>query len=233
MRIPAPPGTRAIVDWDLNNYTSPTATLDGFVWTNAHDARNNVPPYYDTDGIRSMGYYDDTSLNYYYYMATQFSTSDRWFSPVMSRTSPNRESMIAATSQGDVYPIGTDSGDQSLLTATTIFQKLQSAGITWKIYVNTYNTLVRDGPHAAMPADSELRAEFRQWGQTIPNELPQQSRYDGSHYFNDVKNGTLPQVAISRTGAEPRVSTNTVLTSINIPSISSWARNMFRRSSTP
>jgi phospholipase C len=92
---PSPSWNESHVDWNLNNYYSPTATLDGFVWTNAHDARNNVPPYYDTDGIRSMGYYDDTSLNYYYYMATQFSTSDRWFSPVMSRTSPNREYMIA------------------------------------------------------------------------------------------------------------------------------------------
>ncbi len=87
-----------------------------------------------------MGYYDDTDLNYYYYMASQFSTSDRWFSPVMTRTAPNREYLIAATSQGDVYPIGTDSADQSYLTATTIFQKLQNAGITWKIYVNTDNT---------------------------------------------------------------------------------------------
>jgi phospholipase C len=54
-------------------------------------------------------------------MASQFATSDRWFSPAMTRTSSNREYLIAATSQGDVYPIGTDSGDQSLLTAQTIF----------------------------------------------------------------------------------------------------------------
>ena len=51
-----------------------------------------------------MGYYDGTALNYYYYMASQFGTSDRWFSPVMTRTGPNREYLIAATSQGDVYP---------------------------------------------------------------------------------------------------------------------------------
>ena len=76
------------MDWDLTNPYSATPTLDGFVWTNAHDARNNQPPYHDTNGIRSMGYYDDTDLNYYYYMATQFSTSDRWFSPVMTRTGP-------------------------------------------------------------------------------------------------------------------------------------------------
>jgi phospholipase C len=191
---PSPSWNESHVDWNLNNYYSPTATLDGFVWTNAHDARNNVPPYYDTDGIRSMGYYDDTSLNYYYYMATQFSTSDRWFSPVMSRTSPNREYMIAATSQGDVYPIGTDSGDQSLLTATTIFQKLQSAGISWKIYVNADNTSCATDPTPQCLLTLSYVQNF-QWGQTIPTNYPN-SLATMDDYFNDVKNGTLPQVAI-------------------------------------
>ena len=35
-----------------------------------------------------MGYYDDSDLNYYYYMASDFATSDRWFSPAMTRTQP-------------------------------------------------------------------------------------------------------------------------------------------------
>lgn len=143
---PSPSWNESHVDWDLTNPYSATPTRDGFAWTNAHGARANVPPYYDTNGIRSLGYYDDTDLNYYYYMASQFSTSDRWFSPVMTRTAPNREYLIAATSQGDVYPAGTDSADQSRLTATTIFQKLQNAGITWKIYVNTDNTRCANNP---------------------------------------------------------------------------------------
>lgn len=42
--------------------------------------------------------------------------------PVMSRTHPNREYLIAGTSQGYVYPIGTDAQDQALLTAKTIFE---------------------------------------------------------------------------------------------------------------
>jgi len=191
---PSPSWNESHVDWNLNNYYSPTATLDGFVWTNGHDARNNVPPYYDTDGIRSMGYYDDASLNYYYYMATQFSTSDRWFSPVMSRTSPNREYLIAATSQGTVYPIGTDSGDQSLLTATTIFQKLQTAGVTWKIYVNTHNTACSNNATPQCLLTLSYVQNF-QWGQTIPANYPN-NLATMDDYLNDVKNGTLPQVAI-------------------------------------
>jgi phospholipase C len=190
---PSPSWNESHVDWDLTNPYSATPTLDGFVWTNAHDARNNQPPYHDTNGIRSMGYYDDTDLNYYYYMATQFSTSDRWFSPVMTRTAPNREYLIAATSQGDAYPIGTDTADQSYLTATTIFQKLQSAGISWKIYVNTDNTPCASNPTPQCLLTLTYVQNFA-WGQTIPASYPNHLA-TMTQFFSDVKNGTLPQVA--------------------------------------
>lgn len=190
---PSPSWNESHVDWDLTNPYAATPTLDGFVWTNAHDARNNVPPYYDTNGIRSMGYYDDADLNFYYYMASQFSTSDRWFSPVMSRTGPNREYLIAATSQGDVYPIGTDSSDQSYLTATTIFQKLQTAGITWKIYVNTDNTPCASDPTPQCLLTLSYVQNFS-WGQTIPTSYPN-NLATMTQFFADVQNGTLPQVA--------------------------------------
>ena len=188
---PSPSWNESHIDFDLTNPYSATATLDGFVYSNAHDARNTK--YYDTNGIRSMGYYDDTDLNYYYYMASQFATSDRWFSPTMTRTASNREYLIAATSQGYVYPIGTDSADQSLLTATTIFQKLQSAGITWKIYINTDQTPCASNPTPQCLLTLSYVQNFA-WGQTIPANYPN-NLATMTDYFNDLKNNTLPQVA--------------------------------------
>jgi phospholipase C len=190
---PSPSWNESHVDWSLTNPYSPTPTLDGYVYTNAHDARTISPPYHDTIGIRSMGYYDGNDLNYYYYMATQFSTSDRWFSPVMTRTSPNREYLIAATSQGRVYPNGTDSADQSLLTATTIFQELQNAGISWKIYVNTDNTPCSGSPTPQCLLTLSYIQNFA-WGQTIPANYPSHLA-TMTDFSNDVQNGTLPQVA--------------------------------------
>jgi phospholipase C len=190
---PSPSWNESHVDWDLHNYYSSTPTLDGYVWTNAHDARKIQPPYHDIDGIRSMGYYDDTDLNYYYYMASQFSTSDRWFSPVMTRTGPNREFLVAATSQGDAYPLGSDSGDQSLLTATTIFQELQNAGISWKIYVNTQNTACASNPTPQCLLNLTYIRNFA-WGQKIPANYPSHLA-TMTQFFADVKNGTLPHVA--------------------------------------
>ena len=191
---PSPSWNESHDDWNLKNPFSATPTLDGYLWTGAHDARNNNPPFYDTDGIRTMGYYTDADLNYYYYMASQFSTSDRWFSPAMTRTSPNREYLLAATSQGDAYPVGTDSADQSLLTATTIFQELQTAGITWKIYVDTDYTSCSTDPTPQCLLTLSYIQNF-EWGQTIPTNYPN-NLATMTDYFSDVQNGTLPQVAL-------------------------------------
>jgi len=189
----SPSWNEAHQDWNLTNPYSGTAALNGYVWTAAHDARNMSPQFYDTDGIRAMGYYDNTDLNYYYYMASQFATSDRFFSPTMTRTQPNREYLIAATSQGYAYPVGTDGGDQKLLTATTIFQNLQSAGISWKIYVNTDNTPCANNPAPSCLITLSYVYDFS-WGQAIPTNYPNNIA-TMTQFFSDVQNGTLPQVA--------------------------------------
>jgi len=191
---PSPSWNEGHTDWNLMDPLSATPTLDGYVYTAAHDARNNVPPFYDTKGKRTMGFYNGQDLNYYYYMASQFATSDRWFSPAMTRTSSNRDYLLAATSQGYVYPIGTDSGDQALLTAKTIFEALQDAGISWKIYVDPTNTPCESNPTADCLLGYTYIQNF-EWGHTVPDNYPN-NLVPISQYFADVQNGTLPQVAL-------------------------------------
>jgi len=169
------------------------ARLNGYVWTAAHDGRGTN--FIDTDGIRAMGYYDGSDLNYYYFMASNFATSDRWFSPVMTRTHPNREYLDAGTSQGYVYPVGANSNDKQPLTATTIFQELETAGVSWKIYVNT-----KGSPCTGPPFDPACLLTLSyiqnfQWGKTIPTSYPNNIA-DISQYFTDAQNGTLPQVGL-------------------------------------
>ena len=191
---PSPSWNEGHVDWNLTDPVSVTPSLNGYVYTGAHDARNNNPPFYDTNGIRSMGYYEHSDLNYYYFMASLFATSDRWFAPVMTRTQSNRDYLIAATSQGYVYPIGTDQHDQALLSAIPIFEELQDAGISWKIYVNPQNTPCQSNPTAQCLLAYSYIQNF-QWGQTIPQNYPN-NLVPISQYFTDVQNGTLPQVAM-------------------------------------
>ena len=88
----------------------------------------------DLTGERSMGYYDQDFLNYYYYMASQFAVSDRWFSPIASKSVPNRlATFTGGTTQGLVKdPGGNDHLPQ--LDINNIFQELDQANVSWKIY---------------------------------------------------------------------------------------------------
>jgi phospholipase C len=191
----SPSWNESHVDWDYNDPVGNLpATLDGVVWTAAHDARAMQPPFNDTDGIRAMGHYDGSDLNYYYFMASNFATSDRWFNPAMTRTPPNREYLIAGTSQGYAHPVGTDSEDKALLTATTIFQELQAAGLSWKIYVNPKGSKCSGPPYLPSCLLTLSYVQNFKWGQTIPSQYPQNIA-PISEFFTDLQNGTLPQVA--------------------------------------
>lgn len=190
---PSPSWNEAHVDWDYNDQVgnSPPA-LNGFVWSAAHDAR--VLGYYDLGGARAMGYRDGSDLNYYYFMASYFATSDRWFQPVLSRTQVNRAYLYAATSQGRVYPPNTDANDTGPMNAQTIFQELQNAGITWKIYENPQGTGCAGPPYTA--ACLMTASEFNEFSfsQNIVSTFPQ-NIVPISQFFTDLQNGTLPQVA--------------------------------------
>jgi len=175
-------------NWNLQFPTASTPKMDGFVYNAASfaihsNASGANPPLTDTAGVRAMGYYDGSDLNYYYYMASNFATSDRWFSPVMDRTQVNRMYLLAATSQGYAYPPGSNPpADAHALTVPTIFDALQKAGISWKVYVTdpgaTY--LTQFEPYASGPLPA--------------NVVP------ASQFLTDVQSRTLPQVAMIEGG---------------------------------
>jgi phospholipase C len=192
-----PDWNEAHADWDIDDPTGKRpAKLNGFVRSAADVAR--WLKFDDTAGERGIGHYEDNVLNYYYFMASNFATSDRWFHPVLARTPVNREYLIAATSQGDVYPIWSNSKDAQFLTATPIFEALQNAGISWKIYINPVGTSCSGPPYdpTCLLQSTEVR-DFV-WGQSIPANYPNNLGTIGianSDWDNDVQNGTLPAVA--------------------------------------
>jgi phospholipase C len=190
---PSPAWNEAHVDWNYGDQVGLyPAQLNGFVWTAGHDGRNLG--YYDTNGIRAMGYYDFTQLNYIYFMASNFGTSDRWFNPAMSRTNINREYLLAGTSGGYAYPNGTNQADTPALTSKTIFQALQDAGISWKIYVNTKDSPCTGPPYQASCLMSLSYLQNFTYADTVIAQFPQNIA-PIEQYFTDLQNGTLPQVA--------------------------------------
>ncbi len=194
------------IDWnDAFSYPSTiTPLLNGFVESAGNDARQYSQTVNDIDGLRAMGYFQDSDLNYYYFMASNFATSDRWFSPVMSRTQLNRMYLLAATSQGYAYPIGSNSMDQSQLTATPIFEELQNAGVTWKIYINAAGTscanMTGDQQGECLLEGYSYMNQFTYEG-TILNSAGQTpdllaNIVPVTQFTTDAQNGTLPQVAL-------------------------------------
>ncbi len=101
--------------------------MDNFMKTVAKSVPSNI----DTTGTRAMGYYDQTDLPYYYELATQFATTDRFFSPVLTNTNANRMYLFAATSFGHIFP---DTPPQGGWTQPTIFDHLDQAGVSWRYY---------------------------------------------------------------------------------------------------
>ncbi len=161
---------------DINRYNPDlkTGPMDGFVYSAANYAINENAagrgPYSDVEGVRAMGFYTEREIPYYYFMATQFATSDRFFGAILSRTPPNRIANLAASPLGVVNNIP----EGTTFQQNTIFHLLENAGISWKIY-STIGTYL-----------GYFQPFFNQHHDHI---VP----FD--QYFTDLQNNTLPQVA--------------------------------------
>jgi len=206
---PSPFWNEAHNDWDYTNQADQPAEnpppLNGFVFTAAYDAQSSL--LMDVNGVRAMGYFDWTDLNYYYFMASNFGTSDTWFAPLMDRTQLNRMYMLAATSAGHAYPLAAPEGP---LSSETIFEALQNAGITWKIYVNSEDTVNPTTGAACNNDISDTNAECLIGSSYINMFTYEQTIIDSAghdpdllqnivpvtQFAVDAANGTLPQFAL-------------------------------------
>jgi phospholipase C len=209
---------------DVNRYnflTTRPINMDGFVHTAEGFAKYCASSgkcggaYTDLTGERAMGYYDQDFLNYYYYMASQFALSDRWFSPVASKSTPNRIATFAGgTTGGLVYDRGNDDhlGQEPM---KTIFQELNDAGVSWKIYYsgtssNYPNTMFSQFSYAnnflyhktstnsctGTTQPSSVVGDSTNSFCIDPNHIAPVSRY-----FTDLTNNTLPAFAFIEQGS--------------------------------
>ena len=151
--------------WNESHYDVHNGAMDYFMKTS-----HSVPSTIDPQGTRAMGYYDQTELNYLYALSLAYATSDRWFSPILSNTIPNRMYLFAGTSFGHIRPDSPPSGGW---TQPTIFRSLQNAGVSWKYYYQD---------------NSVFLAQWSDWS-TLQGHV-----VSISNYYTDLTNGTLPQV---------------------------------------
>jgi phospholipase C len=180
--------------YNRNNPASPTATLDGFVYTAAGFSRNEAAAgrfACDLDGTRAMGFYDERDIPFYYDLATKFATSDRMFASVSASTEPNRLYLIGASSFGYIRPLGQteiakgDPVNGTRVDAPTIFDRLEEKGISWKIYLEQSGS----NPFSYYQL-------FRSYDQHKEKVRP------ADEFFSDVSSGNLPQVVMIESGVD-------------------------------
>src|SRR5262249_28618195 len=125
----------------------------------------------DPTGSRTMGYYDQTDLPFYFGLYNTFATGDRYFSSVQTQTWPNRLYLLAGSSFGYIR------NDSTTLSFPSVFNILDQAGITWRIYSSFYPS-------------SYARIFFAYVDTHATGRI-----FPISQYAADLAAGTLPQVS--------------------------------------
>ena len=219
--------------WDFSSTRA--INMDGFVHiaegyaNNCNSSKNCSGSFTDTTGERAMGYYDQEFLNYYYYIASQFAVSDRWFSPLSSKSVPNRiATFTGGTTQGLVFDPGSND-HLSQLNIPSIFQELDNAGVSWKVYYTVTQDLCLASNPCSISASGNYpdttfsilsysyRYLYENTGQAACTGTTKSSSVVGdptnsfcidpnhvaplSQFFTDLKNNTLPSFAFIESGS--------------------------------
>ena len=136
--------------------------MDGFTAANVDPA--------DPNGSRTMGYFDQGVLPFYYGIANQFSIADHYFASVLSQTFPNRFYLLAGTSFGH---IANDLPKNGGYTQKTVFQLLDQAHVSYKIYLASFQV-----------------EQLFTWVQQHPSHVVKLAQY-----YKDAAAGKLPSVS--------------------------------------
>jgi len=177
--------------WDSEHYDYDNGLLDNFLRSGNQIGYSSDDP----NGTRAISYYDWTDLPYYYSLAFQFATSDRYFSPLIGPTDPNRMYIYGATSLGwTATPHPPTGGFPNM----TIFDLLDQAGISWKYYYQfatplhiPYWSIYKKDPNKFVPITdyfSDVQSES-----TLPSVVfIEEGQYD-EHPEPDPGTGTQTQ----------------------------------------
>jgi len=155
-------------------------TMDGFLadYISAFTAEMRRQPTYD-EYAQIMTGYTPAQLPVTSTLARGFATFDHWFCEVPSQTFTNRSFFHAATASGyiinfppaDAFPVHNN--------AETIFERLESKGLTWRVYCDAPSPASMTGIIHASRLHSRFAKNF----------------FTVADFLEDAKNGRLPTYA--------------------------------------
>jgi phospholipase C len=151
-------------------------------WIAAHRATDG-----DTNGPLTMGYYERADIPFHYAVADAFTICDGYHCAVFGPTYPNRLYLMT----GMIDPEGKNGGpvignaDAPRYTWTTYAERLQAAGISWRVYR-------QDGT-----GDNALAwfAQFQDAPTSSPLYINGMTPRPASAFADDVASDNLPQVS--------------------------------------
>jgi phospholipase C len=174
-------------DPDHSNTTSrlqyDDGKMDGFIY--ALDQKNQ-------DGRLAMGYYDDSDVPYYWNLADEYVLFDRFFSSYAGPSFTNHVFWVAGRGPNP------DPKILNLDEYPSIFDELQSAGVSWKFYVQNYEPGLNYRTLYDYPADRAAQVVWNpllSYDRFIDDPELNSHIVDLNEYFTDLDQGTLPEVA--------------------------------------
>jgi phospholipase C len=159
-----------------------TSNID-HTWQAIHGEWNKgaMNGFFKTDGSSALGYYNDSDLPYYYALADAFTLCGNYFCYQLGATLPNRIALWAATAGGITIHTRIPSGS---FDYPVIVDLLDEHKISWKCY--NLGTGLGSVPEVEFFNPLPF---FKRW------QHDSRLKFKGSDYYNDLKQGTLPQVS--------------------------------------
>jgi phospholipase C len=155
------------------------------------------------DGRLAMGYRNGRDLPYYWNLAGQYVLYDRFFSSAMGDNFVNHLFWVTGGSGGEpAVPRGAELG-HALPTdgrrrLTTIFDRLNAAGVSWKFYVQNYNpklTFRTFRRYPATRASQVVRVPLLSMPRYLRNPELRSHIVPLDQYYDDLVNNKLPAVS--------------------------------------
>jgi phospholipase C len=149
--------------------------MDGFV-----SAQPNA-----SIGSVAMGYFDRSDLPYYWSLADRFTLFDHFNATSEGGALANR--VVAVTGQDD--GIKSSAPPPGGIAGTTVFDQLDTAGLSWKYYVQNYN-----GRSVSTPGE-KIRAPVLDMPAFTSTPADTARVVNSNQYFTDLTTGKLPAVS--------------------------------------
>ena len=218
---PTKTGSGVVSPFRLDTATTGAQTMLSLdhSWKGSHARWMRHDAWIGAKGAMTMGYFTREDLPFYYALADAFTICDGYHASIFGPTNPNRLFLFTGTSglaAGDEGTVVISNLDQEPsersdpardnpkfkgLEWPTYAERLQAAGVSWKLYQEYDNfgdnALAFFANYRGIGPDSPLYQRGRAWspGSGPDNYKTSRGEYLVDQFAADVKAGTLPQVS--------------------------------------